>query len=55
MIDEHDEKTLREARQRVEVVYNYHYGCPEDKQIVHRLETILGKLDYLIREGRERE
>ena len=50
-LDEYDYQALREAKQRIMVVYNYHYGAPRSKGVVKRLETILGKLDQLIQAG----
>lgn len=47
-IDEHDRKTLREAKQRVMVVYEYNYGA---NRVTRLLETIIKKLDYLIKDG----
>lgn len=49
-IDEYDRKTLREAKQRIMVVYEYNYGC---NSITKRLETILRKIDCLIKESKE--
>ena len=47
-LQEYDFKALREARQRIMVVYNYHYGAPNASRVVKRIETILDKIDYLL-------
>lgn len=49
-IDEYDRQTLKEAKQRIMVVYEYNYGC---NSITKRLETILRKIDRLIKESEE--
>ena len=49
-IEEYDRQTLREAKQRIMVVYNYHYGT---NRVTRLLETIIRKLDYLIKDGKE--
>lgn len=53
-LEEYDLRALREARQRVMVVYNYHYGAPNARRVIRRIETILAKIDSLIKasEGR---
>ena len=52
-IEEYDRIALREARQRIMVVYNYHYGAPNSRSVISRLETIIDKIDYLIKEDDE--
>ena len=47
-LDEYDRTTLKEARQRIMVVYEYNYGA---NCVTRRLETIIKKIDYLIEEG----
>ena len=49
-IDEYDRQTLREAKQRIMVVYKYNYGC---NSITKRIETILRKIDCLIKESED--
>lgn len=49
-LDEYDRRTLREARQRIQVVYEYNYGAPNAKAVVSRLETVLKKIDDLLKE-----
>lgn len=46
-IEEYDAICLREARQRIMIVYNYHYGA---NIVTRRLETIIKKIDLLIEE-----
>ena len=50
-LEEYDLRALREARQRIMVVYNYHYGAPRAGSTIKRLETILAKIDYLIKDS----
>lgn len=50
-LEEYDVRLLREARQKITVVYNYHYGAPRSRGVIKRIETILAKIDRLIREG----
>lgn len=52
-LEEYDLRMLREARQRITVVYNYHYSAPRASRMVKRLETILAKIDRLIKENEE--
>ena len=52
-LEEYDVKALREARQRIMVVYNYHYGAPRSRGVIKRIETILAKIDSLIKENEE--
>ena len=49
-LDEYDRQTLREAKRRIMVVYEYNYGC---NSVTKRLETILRKIDSLIKESIE--
>ncbi len=49
-IDEYDATLLREAKQRINVVYNYHYGDSKMRTEIRRLETILNKIDQLLGE-----
>ena len=50
-LEEYDCRILREAKEQIMRVYTYHYGAPYSKKVTKRLETILGKLDQLIRAG----
>lgn len=50
-LEEYDIRALREARQRIKVVYDYHYGAPRSRWVIKRIETILRKLDDLIKLG----
>ena len=52
-IDEYDRKALREAKQRIMIVYNYHYGEPNSNALTKRIETIITKIDYWIEDGKE--
>ena len=52
-LEEYDLKALREARQRIMVVYNYHYGAPRASGTIKRIETILAKIDRLIKESED--
>lgn len=52
-LEEYDVHALREARQRIMVVYNYHYGAPRASGTIKRIETILAKIDHLIRENED--
>lgn len=52
-LEEYDLRTLREARQRIMVVYNYHYSAPRSRGVIKRLETILAKIDSLIKESED--
>lgn len=49
-IDEYDITLLREAKQRIMVVYTYHYGDSKMRTEIRRLETILNKIDQLLGE-----
>ena len=49
-LGEYDRRTLRGAKQRILVVYEYNYGAPNARRVVNRLETILKKLDELLKE-----
>lgn len=50
-LEECDLRALREARQRIMVVYKYHYGAPRASGVIKRIETILNKIDRLIEES----
>ena len=50
-LEEYDLRALREARQRIMVVYNYHYGARRSRSVIKRFETILAKIDRLIKES----
>lgn len=52
-LEEYDVRLLREAQQRITTVYNYHYGAPNAGSVIKRLETILTKIDYLIKGSEE--
>lgn len=47
-IEGYDLDLLRKARHNISRVYNYHYGAPNSRQVVNRLETLKNKLDDLI-------
>jgi len=49
-LDEYDRKVLREARQRITLVRNFHDGAPGAAATVNRLNTIIEKLDFLLKE-----
>lgn len=53
-LEEYDLRALREARQRIMVVYNYHYGAPRSRGVIKRIETILAKIDSLIKDSEGR-
>ena len=50
-LEEYDLRLLREARQKITTVYNYHYSAPRSRGVIKRLETILAKIDRLIKES----
>lgn len=52
-LEEYDLRALREGRQRIMVVYNYHYGAPRSRGVIKRLETILAKIDSLIKDNED--
>ena len=52
-LEEYDLRALREARQRIMVVYNYHYSAPNSRGVIKRIETILAKIDSLIKESED--
>lgn len=52
-LEEYDVKALREARQRIMIVYNYHYSAPRASGTIKRIETILAKIDRLIKENED--
>ena len=52
-LEEYDYRALREARQRIMIVYNYHYGEANARGVISRIETIVNKIDYLL--ARERK
>jgi len=49
-LEEYDARKLREALKLINYVYNYHYGAPNSSPVIKRLETVIGKLKYLIKE-----
>lgn len=50
-LDAYDCTILREARQQIMRVYDYHYGACRSRGVMKRLETILAKIDSLIKES----
>lgn len=48
MIGLYDLQQLEKARDLVNSVYNYNFGCYEDRKIVSRVETISNKLTDVI-------
>lgn len=49
-LEAYDKTLLNEAKQRIMVVYNYHYGAPNSRSTVKKLETIIRKIDCLIKD-----
>lgn len=52
-LEEYDVRLLREAQQRITTVYNYHYGARRASGTIKRIETILAKIDRLIKENED--
>lgn len=52
-LEEYDVRALREAQQRIMIVYNYHYGTPHASGTIKRIETILAKIDRLIKDNED--
>ena len=52
-LEEYDMRLLREASQRIATVYDYHYSAPRASRTVKRLETILAKINHLIKESED--
>ena len=52
-IEEFDLRKLREAKKLVQEVYEYYYGAPGMKKEVSRLEMIMNKIDFLLKNENE--
>ena len=52
-LQNYDQKLLQEAKDKVKAVYEYHYGAPNARPVVNRLETIISKIDALLAEENE--
>ena len=48
--DEYDKNKLIEAKKLLVKVYEFNYGSPRMHKEVNRLETIINKLDFLLKE-----
>lgn len=48
-IEEFDLCKLQKARKLIYEVYGYYYGVPRMGQVTHRLETIINKIDFLLK------
>jgi len=48
-ISEYDVALLHEARQRLMSVCSYYFGDTQNIKFVNRLDTIIGKLDEVIK------
>ena len=53
MIDLYDLEKLEEAKDLVDRVYCYNFGCGQDRKIVSRLDTIGKKLEEVIEIARK--
>lgn len=51
LIEEYDMIKLRKAKELVKEVYEYYYGAPGMKKETSRLETIMNKIDFLLKEN----
>lgn len=47
-LDEYDKRMLKEARDTIYAVYEFHYGDSYMRSEVQRLETIINKIDFLL-------
>lgn len=47
-LDEYDHEQLEKAIELITKVYEYHYGDSKMQSVLRRLETIIGKLEYLL-------
>ena len=52
MLDEYDKLLLKEAKEKINKVYEYNYGAPCASKELKKLETIIRKLNLLIEEVR---
>lgn len=50
VFDDYDTEKLKKAFKLINEVYDYNYGVPNSKQSINKLETIIKKLDILIKE-----
>lgn len=53
-IEEFDLCKLQKAKKLISEVYEYYYGAPRMGQVTRRLETIMNKIDFLLK-GNEHE
>lgn len=51
--DEYDLRKLKEARKLLDEVHAYNYGVNKSRRMWKRLETIIDKLDELIKMNEE--
>ena len=50
-IEEFDLRKLRDAKKLIQEVYEYYYGAPRMQKQTRRLETIMNKIDFLLKEN----
>lgn len=50
MFDEYDKIKLEKAKKLIVEVYEYNYGAPHSSKETQKLETIIKKLDAIIKE-----
>ncbi len=50
-LEEYDVLKLKEAKTKIQKIYEYHYGDSYMRKELNRLETILNKIDFLITEA----
>ena len=48
-IEEFDLCKLQKAKKLITEVYEYYYGAPRMGQVTRRLETIMNKIDFLLK------
>lgn len=48
-IEEFDIQKLQQAKKLVKEVYEYYYSAPKMGQVTRRLETIMNKIDFLLK------
>lgn len=49
ILEEYDLQQLQQAKKIITKVYEYHYGDSYMRKEIKRLETILSKIDFLLR------
>lgn len=52
-IEEFDLRKLQKAKKLISEVYEYYYGAPRMGQVTRRLETIMDKIDFLLKGNAE--